>query len=389
MAGYLFTFEKKSEGHLNAMRFGRYSTNMGIGWGSSTQGTLGDYITMRPGDSVYFFSDRIVYGIGAIVEVMPGYPVLENYEGATNQSVSPDDVSPSEAILPRPPDKDGKPRVFRWVVSFEPDPLMFRRGVDMDDLLNSNPEAFRSLRVIWKRSFIKLDDTEEMAFRAAILRRNLDVLTRPSADAIVEYDGLAERERMSALAQRHDLSMKVGEFVRNARQRDGSLRSEMALECALLHQWMARDATTEAVFGRWDYLSHQVHASPAKPVDYMDKMDVFGYRWIPGYAPIIEKYLVCELKKDVAKGEDLQQVMKYVDWVESEYANGDYSMVSAFLVAQRFDMESIEAALPSTERWSLLSARPPKPLSWHDLTLVEYSTDDEGRVEFRVVRPGR
>ena len=49
----------------------------------------------------------------------------------------------------------------------------------------------------------------------------------------------------------------------------------MAIEAGLIHQFSINDPHTCDLFGEWDYLSHQVIASPFKPIDYMDKMDLF------------------------------------------------------------------------------------------------------------------
>ena len=65
MAGYLFTFSKEEEA-TECMKRGAYSTLMNPKWSSATEATLGDYVTMRPGDNVYFFSKRKIYGIGKI-----------------------------------------------------------------------------------------------------------------------------------------------------------------------------------------------------------------------------------------------------------------------------------------------------------------------------------
>lgn len=48
---------------------------------------------------------------------------------------------------------------------------------------------------------------------------------------------------------------------------------------------------------------------------YMDRMDVFGYQWLEPSDKIVGKCFVAEIKKDRVCGEDLQQVMKYVDWL--------------------------------------------------------------------------
>ena len=383
MAGYLFTFSDEKS-LLEAMRRGSYTTLMNVRWGPAALSTLGDYATMRPGDSVYFFSSRMVYGIGSIVQVVPGHTVLENYEGSTGTTLaSPSDL-PSDALM----GTRTEDRVGRWVIAFEPDPCMFGTGIDMDDLLASNPRAFRSLRVFWKRSFIKLDDEEDMAFRTAILRRNAAVLRDPSGMGTMEIEYTSEHAHLRAAAIGRSLAPDIQSLVGKTRLGDGRAKTEMMLEVALLHQLSEHDAATERVFGKWDYLSHQVHASPAKAVDYMDKIDVFGYRWIEGYRPIVEKYLVVELKQGTVVGSDLQQVMKYVDWVRGEYANGDYSLVGAFLVGHDFDMVSINEALPTVERYSLSGYRPPIPYRWADITMARYSIEADGHVSFHIVRQG-
>ena len=80
-------------------------------------------------------------------------------------------------------------------------------------------------------------------------------------------------------------------------------------------------------------------ASPFKPIDYMDKMDLFGYSYLPQFKPTKSHFLAGEVKKDAAKLEHVDQLMKYVDWVKDEYCFGDYSMINAFLVAYDFDKD--------------------------------------------------
>lgn len=388
MAGYLFTFSDE-ESLFETMRRGVYTTLMNARWGPAAVSTLGDFVTMRPGDSAYFFSKRMVYGIGEIVQIAPGCSFLENFEGSTGATLASENDLPSDALIKTV----AEGRIGRWLVAFKPNPYLFTLGIDMDDLLRSNPRAFRSLRVFWKRSFIKLDDEEEMAFRAAILRRNSDVLhdswlQEPMGNRVLSADKEDGRKSLECATRGRDLAPKVRELIANSRFADGRAKTEMMLEVALLNQLSEFDgpSRTNAVLGYWDYLSHQVHASPAKAVDYMDKIDIFGYRWIYGHKPIVEKYVVMELKRDVVTGDDLQQVMKYVDWVRDEYANGDYSQVSAYLVGHDFDMESVEAALPTAERYSLSGYRPPVPYRWEDIRMVQYNVEYDGNVSLRIVR---
>lgn len=388
MSGYLFTFSDENA-LFEAMRKGRYATLMKAKWGAAHLPTLGDYMTMRPGDRVYFFSKRMVYGIGEIVSLAPGSVVIENRDGVTRRGTL-GIAEPDESLVlddPVPPAKEDDRRTYRWVVAFQASPFMFSRGIDMDDLLASNRSAFRSLRVFEKRSFIELDDEEEVAFRTALLRKNIDVLKNPSAGGTLEHEDISEHARIFQILQTSNRGLRAGELVATYRKRNGALSSEAALEIALIRQlWVDKDQATAAVFGDWDYISHQVAASPAKSIQYMDRMDVFGYRWLDPNDRIIEKYFVVELKKDTVRGDDLQQLMKYVDWVKEEYANGDYSLISAFLVGHGIDEASVGAVLPTAERYSLAGYRPPVPCRWLDVTLLRYSADSNGYVSFSEAR---
>ncbi len=347
-----------------------YSTLMNAKWTSPSEATLGDYITMRPGDSIYFFTNRQVYGIGSIIDVEPGRCITENFDGATSGDAADLEEATSSSLIPGL-NTDGK--VGRWIVAFKPAPLFFAEGVDMDDLLSSNPSAFKSLRTFWKRSFIKLDDAEDGAFKAALLRRNLGQL-QSERDVVDTYTCPYALE----LGQEPD----VPALLAKNRNSDGSLKRETLLEVGLLYQLSRFDPKTVGVFGKWDYLSRQVNASPFKPIDYMDRMDIFGYRWIEDFKPIIEKYIIAELKKDCSGVDDIPQIMKYVDWVRDEYTHNDYSQIKAFLVAFSFPNETDKSA---AVREYVVGRRPAQSKEWDDLTLVTYQVTPKGYIEFNLI----
>ncbi len=367
MAGYLFTFSSEDD-MKRCIHERSYSTLMSPRWSTAAASTLGDYVTMRPGDSVYFFSKRKVYGIGKIVEVGDGRCVTENFPGATSRrAVCWDKVS--DKAIRKAAGADGK--ICRWIIAFDPDPCFFEKGIDMDDLLSSNPPAFRSLRVFWNRSFIKLDDEENAAFKTTLLRANLVELN----DRREEVIGSCDRE---ALSRGNEPDIQA--LLASSRNADGSLRDEMLLEVGLLHQLRIENQATSRMFGKWNYLSHQVNASPFKPIQYMDRIDVFGYRYIEDYEPIIEKYLVIELKKDSSGPGDIPQVMKYVDWVCKEYAHNDYSLIQAFLVAHSFEKDSLSAN--GMRRDYTAGYRPAEARTWQQLALVTYNVNPRGLIEF-------
>lgn len=127
-------------------------------------------------------------------------------------------------------------------------------------------------------------------------------------------------------------------------------------------------------FGTWDYVSHQVAASPFKPIDYMDKMDVFGYRYIKGFKTI-SKYLVIEIKKDAANDDVIDQIMKYVDWINQEYAHGDYSMIEAYVVAADFPDSVVNKKNEQCIRNFTKGYRPTQACTWNKCDLIKYVYD--------------
>lgn len=189
-------------------------------------------------------------------------------------------------------------------------------------------------------------------------------------DGIIEYsceyfDLLKSKEKARYRLTAYNLLL-------NAEGTQHRLRHEMAIEAALCELLIKENDTP---FGKWDYISHQVVASPFKPIDYMDKIDIFGYRYIPGYSTI-SKYLVIENKCEAAKEEVIGQVMKYVDWVNSEYAHGDYSMIEAYIVAADFSEDIIKLRNEICQRTYLSSLRPAVTAVWTNLKLIKYEYID-------------
>ena len=122
MAGYLFTFSSEDD-MRRCIHERAYSTLMSPRWTMATASTLGDYVTMRPGDNVYFFSQRKVYGIWKIVEVGDGRCVTENFPGATSRKgVCWDEVS--DKAIRKAAGADGT--IYRWIIAFDPDPCFLK-----------------------------------------------------------------------------------------------------------------------------------------------------------------------------------------------------------------------------------------------------------------------
>jgi len=171
--------------------------------------------------------------------------------------------------------------------------------------------------------------------------------------------------------------MSASDIMYHCVNRDGTLKHEMALECGVI-ELLATSVPEGDVFGHWDYVSHQVIASPFKPLIYVDKMDIFGYNFVLGVRDKFETvsdYLVIELKKDIADGVCVEQTLRYVEWIKQEYAQGDYSRIKAFLVANDFDQTAIDAQRNSGIRHYTEGGRSPRTAIWKDLTLLRYRFD--------------
>lgn len=378
MAGFLFVMDSL-ESINHSFENGEYSTRISIPtkstWGDPATSTLGDYATMRTGDNVYFFAGRKIYGIGSIVG--PSDSSLAFYQSGAN-SILPFDSDEYGHLGMLMLDQEDNPYICPWVVKFSPDPAFFEEGIDMDDMLASSPNSFRSLRCIEGRTFIKLDDRENLAFMTLFYRRNEGNLSPVSF----------ARQVPTVLSPVSQESIRA--FVRLHRKRGTSeFQRESHLETSLLMDLATEGTPARSVFGKWDYLSHQVHASPFKPVKYMDRMDIFGYQWIQGHKPMISRYVVIELKKGKAAKNDISQLLRYVDWITEQYADGDCSLVEGYLVAHEIG----KAVITNATKWPRYFTRPKgnqrKPvwenIRWNGMHLVNYSICDDGLVEYSPV----
>ena len=369
MAGYVFTVGKTAD-LQTAMKKGVFGTEMNVHerWMSSHEGAIADFLSMKPGDHVYFFQNRKLYGIGKLVEVAGNRCVLKNYP--TSDMLKVGEISQEEMIL--------KNRKVRFICTFEPEPTFFEVGLDMDYVLSSDPIAFKMLRVLWKLSFIKLGDVEDKALFDVILREN-DRLgnNNTTAASTKEYSNTRSiLENITPDSYRLDLKNIIKEITDSS---TGSIRHEMGLEAAVIDYLMKNDHP----FGHWDYLSHQVIASPFKPIDYMDKMDIFGYRYINDYKTV-SKYLIMELKKGKVGKSVIDQVMKYVDWINQEYAHGDYEMIEAVVIAKDFSKDVYWQYEEFGER-RFTRNKPAESKVWSDLRLFKYEINEDQEIIFNEV----
>lgn len=313
-------------------------------WSTAYLGTLADYGSMEPGQRIYFFIKRKIYGIGELVNILnAGACAFDNFFRASlpcsySEFANRDDSFYEKNLLyfekgiwDQQIEKDKHGRYFqqRWLCTFKPSHCFYQDGVDMDGLLKTDKthKGFRSLRTFSGLTFIKLPPYENLLFQEFISKNCSDQLQRHTNFQQI-HDSINSRY---SLPNKLGINALLGSKVPQSEL----AQSEMLLEAYLLHQLAKKHSTVTDVFGSWDYFSHQVTASPYKPVEYMDRMDIWGYSQTGEPLQSPQRHLLIELKKDIATTQDLEQTMKYISWLKWEY--GDHIEVRAFLVANKFE----------------------------------------------------
>ena len=369
MPGYLINLGAPAGRLKLYIESGIYGTKIGrTGWYPATLYTLADYLTMQPGDLVFFFQKRMIYGIGSIAtlanEGAPG-PVFCNFQR-----------SHVPTLIPSPPyvwNGDEDPDI-RWRVIFRPSPAFFQNGVDMDEVLQADTAGVaRSLRVFWNRSFVKMEDDETNLIATAILRRNQSPDSPKFEDHSESvHDELARNQNLpDFLPNTDDL---VSENLHG-----NEIRHEPTLQAWLADALTRGRPNATAIFGEWSHIANLYPASPLKPRDYMDEIDLFGYtlaRAQQGIAPFPTKFKVIEVKKGsqtAGPANVIDQVMKYVDWISTTRAGGDYALVDGYVVAAGFNDEAVEYARRARARTYVMPRRPYQTKTWDNLSLVTYS----------------
>ena len=294
---------------------GIYATYFKKQSGGGYQGARADFLGMRSGDNIYFFFNRCIYGIGEIVEI-ENTCVFKNVGNAL-YDFNDNDKCPFFCL-------------------FKSCPHFFKRGVDMDEVLMSNPNAFTMLRFFHQRSFIKLDDVENKALKSFIIQKNEEHVGE--FDRHSHYDASNQNSNYNKIkanfeTDRRTYSINAAEIFQEGvkkKKNPNMVSSETYVEGLILDYAKRKNR----LLGYWDFITRQYPASPAKPSEYVDYMDIFGYRYVEGYADegIISKYVVMELKTKDVNEDTILQIMKYVDWICKNFAHGDYSMIEAYII---------------------------------------------------------
>lgn len=383
MAGYIFNLDR-IESLEYCIENGVYSTLLSIpksNWHDTIKATFADYFSMKEGDNVYFFIQRNIYGIGVLKNINFDCK-FKNYPDALYPINHTEESIKDYKILPLFKDKlkdpNGKKEIVnctqRCLCTFVPYPNFFKSGVDMDDVLSSNPHSFRMLRAFQQLSFLKIDDQENKALKDIILKRNEEYINSNNFDKVYEFNDNLHKEINNNVdvSYKLDASDILKQCQDKRKKHKNKISSEMAIEGAIISDLCNNP---NSIFGKWDYVSHQVVASPFKPIIWMDKMDIFGYKYIPGF-DTISKYLTIEIKKELADKDTINQIMKYVDWISQEYAYGDYNMIEAFVVAYDFPDDIITYAKDICRRNYIKVRKPYENGLWTKIKLIKYSYNE-------------
>lgn len=387
-------------------KYGYYSTNLPLNngvqkWSKPKTATFADYFSMREGDYIFFFFDRKIYGVGKLTNLSE----LNDCKFWTYKDAN----FPATSVVSLPLFEEIKLE-NRCVCFFEPI-TFFSHAIDMDEALTTYPKSFKSLRVIQGRSFIKMDDEEAQALYA-VLEKSNSVLINSAADwNPPEFDNSKQQLAKSKIDFNPSIyDFSIGALLTNFPQylvdnnRDG-IQEEMAIEAALID---ILNRGGSEIFGKLDYVSHQVSASPAKPVEYMEWMDVFGYKTSQSLVSMsiptmfaISDYYVFEIKRGSLKLEHrgsretnqikerktvANQLMKYVDWIANNYASGKYLMVNGVIIAKEFDREFINYCKEKCIRNYNSGYRNSVPSTWDKIKLIKYSFDGNS-ISFELVYP--
>ena len=354
MAGFIVSVNKNTDLE-ELIRNGAYASNLPNEFDISKSkiiaySTLADYFSIRKGDNIYFLKERKIYGVGEIINIKNNM-FLENYVNSSDLN----NINNQVVTL----DGNNKPNA-RWVCFFKPKINFFKNGVDMDDVLQYKPASFRMLRAFQDRTFIKIDDEENSALKEFIYLRNRNYS--------LYYEYSCKNQDRLQIEKLDAYFFNNKKLLKNKVLENGRLPLEMLLEAVIIKHIQEYGILNE----KWDYVSHQVIASPFKPLSYIDKMDIFAYRFLeyPHESKPIEKYLVLELKKDKADINTIQQTMRYVDWICNEYASGDYSLIKAGVVA--YEYGSLDLLQDTISRTFIASTHPIVTRKWNDLTCLTY-----------------
>ena len=337
----------------HCIRTGTYSARCSDK-GSAFIGTLADYLGMKEGDNVFFFMERKVYGIGELVSIE---------ERDCRFRIHPKKESADIEDLTEERDSN----MHQFICTFKPSPYFFKQGVDMDEILMFSSDKIKSLRFFSGMTFMKLDDVESEAIKNIIARKNEEYLSEDKKEMHFEFDESVHHNIAKKISGTNAYDLSIFDYIQfDSKER---VKSEYYIEGATMD--LLRNYESKNI-GKWDFVARQYPASPPKPSEYKETMDLFGYRYVPGFPGAVSQYIVIELKAGRINKDNVQQTMKYVDWISRKYTNGDYSMIKAYTIGCDKENEVEEDIKGIIERNYITDCRPVENKSWKELKILSY-----------------
>lgn len=375
MKGYVFSVGSDFDAakSLGKGVFGVLQESTTALWNWQMIETFADYAGMEEGDLVFFFQKRRIYGVGRLAKpkhwpaaVIWNRPDGYLAHGAGKPLFAPDGRAP--------------PVLFHFV----PHPVFFKQGIDMDEVLaDANARPDWALRFFWKRSFIQLDEHEAKTILATFVRKFPGEISVPTAKS----DEPPSRPGLMPFAFA-DIIRQNASFVSSL----GGLAPEAVLHGALVSEITQNGLPCDRRDERTAVVIHEAPASPPKPADYIDRIDILRARCLSGSpGGIPHHWDIVESKAGIVSLEAgkavLGQVMKYVDFVAREKCAGDYGAVSGHIVARGYEAPLIRFMDDAAAEGRLSRAFVTDPhsqdaiQSWHSLRLWTYQWDQGLRLE--------
>lgn len=337
----LLLFDSEAALH-RAIEQGAYSPRFippedGPRWRRGHRGAAADLATLQAGGLAFLFANRGIYGIGKLADP----PVVLNHPNALVSDPGENDGVLAGTRLPE----------HRLVVRFDHhDSTWFEDPVDMDDVLTTGGDAMYALRTMENVSLAVFDEQEARAFEQELWLKNAHAVPRPGGQPPTGHE-------FSVVA----LNSEVADS------------DERALETDLAYRLNRRE-DLPAFAGPWRSALRQVAASPAKPVTYVDRIDLLA-RDLDPTGRFVRRHGVIELKTGTATKRHAEQLMRYVDWVADRYHQGRYDRVRAYLVAEDFGARLRSDLRDVAPRYYTVDPRRPRARRWNELRLVRASRD--------------
>ena len=356
---------------------------------------------------MFFFQKRMIYGIGEVIKPSntDTIPVRLNYPRSL--AFVPNH-SPYAGLALMGPDVDPYWYAIRAVIPFVPNPVFYADGVDMDEVLSSpGAESAWGLRFWQGRSFQQLGVSETRLLMEVFSRRFYNRPHRTFAG--VDPDALLQRltqEGHGAALLSAEVQQSPDEYFRP----DGMALRESSLHALLVEHIQRKDSTWSQHLRPPDLADvfHELAASPPKPPQYTDKIDIISTRSIGDAPGIPVHYDLTEIKRDsMAPGTEehardlirrvMPQPMRYVDFIAQQYTGGDYGAIHANYVVHSVDaaMRQVfqEASRGNDESTDAISRtyvlnprEDPATRVWRELSLLEYSwNQNTATLELRTI----